>query len=370
MIYDPDMTESIQRTSLANQVVEILTAAIHRQEWKDRLPGERSLCERYQVSRPTMRSALAILKRRGFIRIVPRHSSRILAHHGKRTVQPAPRAIGLVLGLPFQNIPHWNLQFIGMLEQHLNAAGYTWAVHTLAHSPHRSAESDATNLIAANPLACWALAFVSRDIQRHCVKTGLPTLVLGSCYPGIRLPSFDIAYQAVGRHSAATLLRLGHRRVVWTCPQPAFGGDLLAEQGFIEALHTASIPDITPIIVHHAEAPEELQQAIHKHWNQPAPPTAVVATSPRHALTLAGILLQQGLHIPRDVSIICLRDDAFLSYCVPPFARYTADPDRAAKRCTRALIQLASAGALRSPQIRVDAQFIEGGTLAPARTTA
>lgn len=360
------MMPSIQRMSLANQVVEILTTAIGRQEWKDRLPGERSLCERYHVSRPTMRAALAILKRRGFIRVVPRHSSHIFKHHGKRTVQPAPRAIGLILGLPFQNLPHWNLQFIGMLERHLNAAGYTWAAHVIAHSPHQSV----ANLIATHPSACWTLAFVARDIQLHCVKTGLPTLVLGSCYPGIRLPSFDIAYQAVGRHIAATLLRLGHRRVVWTCPHPAFGGDLLAEQGFRETFHAASARKTTPIIIHHAEDPEELRQAVRGHWDQPPRPTALVASSPRHALTLAGILLQQGLRIPQDVSLICLRDDAFLSYFVPPFARYATNPDHAAKRCARALIQLASAGALRSPDIRVDAQFVKGGTLAPARPAA
>jgi DNA-binding FadR family transcriptional regulator len=51
-----------QRTSLSNEVVKVLREGLTSGVWSEWLPGERSLCERLHVSRPTVRAALGELR--------------------------------------------------------------------------------------------------------------------------------------------------------------------------------------------------------------------------------------------------------------------------------------------------------------------
>ena len=57
-----------QRHSLVGQAVTYLNASIAAGQWRDWLPAERTLCEMLQVSRSTLRRALAQLQRDGAIR--------------------------------------------------------------------------------------------------------------------------------------------------------------------------------------------------------------------------------------------------------------------------------------------------------------
>src|SRR5262245_37923209 len=63
------MTEIPQRASLANQVAEVLRRDLRGGAWDEFLPGENDLCDRFQVSRVTMRAALDVLRREGLIEV-------------------------------------------------------------------------------------------------------------------------------------------------------------------------------------------------------------------------------------------------------------------------------------------------------------
>ena len=54
-----------KRFSLVASVVDSLRQSITEGEWKDFLPGERSLCVQLQISRSTLKRKLAEMKRAG-----------------------------------------------------------------------------------------------------------------------------------------------------------------------------------------------------------------------------------------------------------------------------------------------------------------
>ncbi|MBU5441491.1 MULTISPECIES: GntR family transcriptional regulator [unclassified Paenibacillus] len=91
------------------QLKEILKRAIERQEWRpgDLIPSERELMERYDISRPTVRQAVAELVNEGLLR----------KEHGRGTFVASPKITGRFLetlgsfqhemelqGLPFATV--------------------------------------------------------------------------------------------------------------------------------------------------------------------------------------------------------------------------------------------------------------------------
>lgn len=95
------------------------------------------------------------------------------------------------------------------------------------------------------------------------------------------------------------------------------------------------------------------------------PPTAWLVSRSRHALTAVGCLLKLGVRIPEDMALVCRDGDQYMADNVPSIARYQVDMDVYARRCARALIQMATAGRLRPSTRRIMARFIAGETLGP-----
>ena len=73
-----------QRVSLAEVTAQSLRESMQSGHWQGYLPGERELCECLQVSRSTMRTALAALERDGILEVAERQRRRIkLPNAGK-----------------------------------------------------------------------------------------------------------------------------------------------------------------------------------------------------------------------------------------------------------------------------------------------
>src|SRR6185503_7916079 len=64
-----NVTEIARRPSLVDAAVGILRRDLQSGIWREYLPGEHRLCERLQISRPTLRHALEMLRREGLIEV-------------------------------------------------------------------------------------------------------------------------------------------------------------------------------------------------------------------------------------------------------------------------------------------------------------
>ena len=85
-----------QRPSLVALTLEAMRAGLRTGLWRDHLPGERDLCERFQVSRPTVRAALAQLQREGLLELTHGQRRRILATPRAQAPGPWRKVIGLL----------------------------------------------------------------------------------------------------------------------------------------------------------------------------------------------------------------------------------------------------------------------------------
>ncbi|MCX6992552.1 MAG: substrate-binding domain-containing protein [Kiritimatiellaeota bacterium] len=359
------MNGRFQRQSLVAQVAAGVASGLRAKEWRGRLPAERELCVRLGVSRPILRAALSILCRKGLLRPVARQGIFIAPYASGARWKSANRVIGVLTSNPLHALPSQLQLLIRGIEHHLHVAGFELLVNVMVCQRGRSITKRLEELVSSNRAASWVLCSVTREIQAWFMRRHIPALVMGSCYPGMNLVEFDVDYEAVCRHAAATLLRLGHRRIAMLTLKTKFAGDLLGEQGFISAFQCGSWPGSLPRILYHDGSVPNIRRVLEPALTRPDAPTAFLVSHPYHALTLAGYLAQKGLRVPNDVSVICRDDDDFLDWYLPPIARYKVDDDLYALRSVRALIRLATGERCLRRLTPIPSQFIPGGTVAP-----
>jgi LacI family transcriptional regulator len=329
------------------------------------LPRERPLSRTLQASRNSLRTALLQLKTEGLIKPDRGRGHRVLSPRSGSAKRPSFPIVGVLTPEPIGSLRPLIALWIDELRELLPAHGYRLRVHSGRHfySPHPSHALE--RLANQEPCAAWILTLSSEAMQRWFARAGGPTLVAGSVYPGIDLPSLDIDHQAVCRHAVGTLLRLGHRRLALLTREPRRPGDLASERGFLEGVRQSRQAGVDDIVVCHREDTASVTSAIDRLLKRRAAPTALVVCNSYIYLTVQSVLAQRGLRVPGDISLISRDDDPFLRFLAPPPARYVITPSTFARRLLHHVLQLAERRPPSSRHSLILPKFCAGSSTAP-----
>src|SRR3954471_6721856 len=123
----PGSLDLPRRHSLSAQTAAAIRKGIEEGAWQEMIPSERRLCELFQVSRPTVRTALRQLAKEGFIAIHHGRRNRILATRRVRTI-PRPRLVVLVSHEPIEHMTLTAYQGISEMRAHLAEHDFTTEV--------------------------------------------------------------------------------------------------------------------------------------------------------------------------------------------------------------------------------------------------
>lgn len=354
------MKQAIQRRSLAAQLAGVLREEIQAGTWGQSFPGELALCERFKVSRTTLRSALAELEQEGWIKAGQGRRREILRlHHA--VSPPSERKVVLLSPVGLSEVTPAALFWMDALRAVLAGAGYGFEVHhshaSYSARPGRALAALADGLRAAG----WVLYLSTEPMQRWFEERRLPCLIAGSRHPGIFLPALDTDYRALCRHAAGLCLARGRRRLALVMAEPEAAGDLESERGFLEA--TAKTPDADAQVVRHDGSVAGLCLLLDRLLKRPAPPTAYVVSKAGHALTLVSHLARRGARLPGDALVVSRDDDPMLAHLVPGVARYAVDQARFARRASRLLLELLQGGPRHGRVELLMPRFVPGETL-------
>ena len=356
-----------RRQSLVSQTAAILRDEIKRGAWKQWLPGERVLCETLQVSRNTLRAALAQLKRDSVIRSDHGTGNRILLRATRRSRALKSHDVGLISPDALERIRPSQTLWIDELRAMLSERGCRLHVF---HGPQYYRTNPAAaldKLLKQHPHGCWILFMSNEAIQRWFEKIGTPCIVAGSVHAGINLPYRDLDHRAMCRHAAGVLLGQGHRKIALMIRKSRLAGDLESEAGFLEGVKASARDDAEALVSYHDGSVAGICQALRRLMDLKPAPTALLVANAYHYLTVIGRLSQLGLRVPRDVSLISRDEDPFLSFLVPPPARYMTNPHLMAKSLLRPILEHLEDGVVTQQANRIMPEFIRGETItAPA----
>ena len=349
---------------IPGQVAQVLEAEIAARTWEDELPGEKILAAKYQVSRKTIRGALAELRSAGLIETRNGVGSKIIGGRRARAKSPRSDRIGLLMPDAVESVRQHTLLWINHLMEVLQNAGYQLEIFHGRKYFGAAASRSLQKLPRSNGVACWILARSNQSIQSWFQKAAIPTMVAGSTHRGIALPSVDVDHYALCRHAAGTLLRHGHRRIALFFERAGHAGDLESEIGFVDAC-SAAMPAALPFICKIERSPGSVVKELQRLMAGSAPPTAFLLSNSFSYLTVSSYLSSLGKRVPRDVSLISRDEEPFLQHLHPLPSRYSCPPNKFAAALYHGIEQV-----IRQPQVfhaqnRIMPDFLPGGSVGP-----
>jgi DNA-binding LacI/PurR family transcriptional regulator len=356
-----------KRVSLSEQAAEAIRKAVKEGMWDEYLPSERRLCEMFQVSRPTIRAALHILTKDGWLDIRQGRRNRILTPQ-RQDPTPAKRLVGIVTMTPISQFSSTVFQAVSEMRAHLLEHGFASEILICRARSAQAQRRKLAEFIRQNRVYCCALLSVSRDLQRWVAEHAVPALVLGSCDPALKLPSLDVDFRSTCRHAAGIFLRKGHRRMALVVPDSGTGGDLACEQGFCEAVGQGRGGDAQVVIVRHDGTAADITTRLDTLFDSAQPPTALLVSNPLHVHIVIIYLLKRGISVPDTVSLIARDQDRVFEVVNPPISHYYLEGTSFSHRLSRLMLKLVNHGYIALEPHLIFPKFFAGGTVKePAR---
>lgn len=360
------MPKPVQRPSLVTETAACVREAIRRGEYRGQLPAERKLSQTLNVSRSTLRAALALLAQEGLLETKGRRPRTVAASskRPKRTPQ-RPKTVRLLMidaasARQATNFGRWYL-----LSKHLAEAGWTFQIEPFPAFFSSKPSHLLERIVGRSEAGLWLLQSCPEAVQRWFWERKLPCMVLGSTFPGIDFVSVDTDMRALGRHAAGTLVARGHRSLALLHSQQLFAGDQQLVAGFTEGVRTSTRKDLTCIRVPLEDDLSQSVVTLEKLMAHPGKPDGWLALGARVYLTAFSFLNRQRLQAGKDISLICSDSEQYFSALIPSPAVYERNNAARNRLILRVIQTVLGGGWPEKKNHLLQAGFQDGGSLRP-----
>jgi LacI family transcriptional regulator len=142
-------------------------------------------------------------------------------------------------------------------------------------------------------------------IYQEIVARKIPTVLLGSPAPFCKnFPAIEAEELVSSYNATKHLIELGHKKIAYFTGPPAAQWAHERFEGYRRALREAGLQPDDKLVFQSGNTIEDGAKAALQMLNEGAHPTAIQAVSDLVAIGCAETLLQQGLKIPDDISIV------------------------------------------------------------------
>lgn len=349
-------------TPLSNvdQLVAHLKAEIRDGSLSGTMPGIAALVETLGIGTKTAVAALKILEQEGLTVAQGMRRGRKIVLTEDLGVRPM--RVGLLLYSAEDAKSHYILELLHRTKTEGHFA-------TVAPKTMVGLGMDVNRIarfVASNPADAWVVFSGSLDVLQWFAAQDTPSFAFAGRRRNVQIASSGPDKQDAIRTAVRRLVELGHRRIVMLAreerrkPHPG-----AIEQAFLDELLANGIPTGDYNLPGWNESPEGLRAILDSLFMH-SPPTALIIKEPATFVAAQNYLAQLNILAPRDISLICDENDPAFAWCRPSVAHIQWN----ASQCVLHIVRWINSVARGNARLRhsfTKAEFVEGGTVGPAR---
>jgi DNA-binding LacI/PurR family transcriptional regulator len=360
-MHDMKSTPMPVRSSLVQECIRVILLRLEAGEWSGGLPGERTLAQKLDVGRDTVRLALQQLEHDRVVS--PAESGRkrrVLNVKDRRSAkQDRELRIGVLSPRRLEQLPQPILFEIDHLRRALSQNGGSLDLFSPSWFENEDPTRHLARLLEDEPCNAWVLFRTTEQIQRWFAKSAIPCLVRGYPFAEGLLPHLDVNWEATARHACGRLWRHGHGRVGILIPP----GQLRGVEAAVKGARELGEADFSLIELPENGTVEGVCKALARALQMKNPPTAIIAIRPRQAATALTWLGTQRIRIPADFGIVSLAHEPFMDHFVPEISAYRLDPATVSKLVIRRVKTLISGIPGRTINPWIMPQVVKGASI-------
>jgi LacI family transcriptional regulator len=350
-----------RKTSLPEETYRVLREAIETGNWSQFLPGERLLCEQFQISRPTLRYALQRLEEEAVITNQQGKRREILLKNIRKQSSQRVSVIGLLCRSPVREMLGHTSRKVAAMEHAIHQKGFAFQLHArvgcFSVRPGKALET----LIRESNVDVWILQETTEAMQKWFVQEKIPSVVSGTPFDGINLPSVDLDNEAICRHAVGLLLARRRRNLFFVTNRTTYAGDALAIEGFEKGI--AASPSAKGFILRHDGTPDGICRLLAYHLKSGKELDGFIFNQPGGAFTVMSYLLGKGHRIPKDFALISRCQVMDFASLRPSIASYSRENEKIAKLTVDLAVKIARSQPIHKSEIKIIPAFIPGDSL-------
>lgn len=287
----------------------------------DRVESEHQLCSQFQVSRQTVRHAIAVLEHEGVVERRRGSGTYVKATVNVQDKEKKTMQVAVMTTFVQEYI---FAAIIQEIENELSRAGYGMQISFTNNSIEKERfilknileKNMVDGLIAETTKS--GLPNPNLDIYKKIMSKGIPVIFINSHYSGLDAPYVSLNDKKAGKMVTNHLIRCGHRDIAAIFKaDDGQGHERYA--GYIEALMEAEIRIKGERVVWvDTEEGRHIREDGGWILRRLQGCTACVCYNDEIASRLVAVCLEQGIRVPEDLSVIGIDDSDLANYCEIP----------------------------------------------------
>ena len=347
-----------QRLSTVDQFTAHLRAGLLSGHWSGTIPGEHRLAEEFSINRQTVKSAIQRLEKEGLLK------GQGVGRRRKIVLPEGHAPPALRVAILFYEKGDEAHDLLIRFQNKLKAAG-----HTVVHAPKNLTDLGENTrrlarMIKDTGADAWVVCAGSEEVLQCFVQRQVPVFALYGGFGRLRIASTAPNQVPAIRAATRRLIALGHRRIVMLESQSDLSNPSPDDVAFLDELAAHGIETGDYNLPGWEGGFDGLYRCLESLFVR-TPPTAIFVYSAAEYFATLQFLAHRGLRVPQDVSLVCCDVAPYFRRYQPTISHVRWNDQLMVNRIARWAKNI-SHGKEDTRQTRIDAEFVEGGTVGVA----
>ena len=348
----------LQVLSASEQVAGYLRENLRRGTWGETMPGESRLVAQLGVGCDTIKMALRHLENEGLL---------VSQGPGRRRKIMLPEDLakppGLRVAILLYERNDQTQDYFIDCKNKLAAAG-----HTVFYAPSHLTEIKMdvrrlARMVGKIEADAWVVTSGTSEVLQWFMQQKIPVFAIFGRRRKLNIAAVGPDHVPALAEATRRLIELGHQRIVFLDSLYSVSEPGTIGAAFLAALSAGGITVGSYNLPGWEGGLEGLYAYLDSSF-QISPPTAIIASSSPNYFATQSFLVNRGIRVPQDLSLICVDDDPHFSQYRPSVSHIGWSSRSVANRIVR-WVRNISEGKEDARQTTIKSEFIEGGTIGP-----